>query len=77
MIPFTDHCPFQGVIQYYDNEGIEWRREDADLTWKFYQEVEGNFVFCGEMRKTQRGNIYTKHKMFLEILEFGETKLKY
>jgi hypothetical protein len=44
---FKDNSPFQGVYQYFDNSGIQWRLEKEGRFCKFFEEDENAFIHVG------------------------------
>lgn len=63
---FEDQSIFQGITQYFDDQGVEWRRKDF-MTFTQWYKLEGDiFVFQG----TLNGNyedmpIRKAHNIFL------------
>ena len=50
---FVDRSIFQGIVQYLDDQGVEWRREEDSFSWKFYKEGDNCFIYDGALRKTK------------------------
>lgn len=73
MEAYKNNSIFQGIVQYFDSQGIEWRREDNVHTHQFYKEMEGAFIYQGlSMRRTNKPySIEERHQDFLESFNAG------
>lgn len=66
MEPYKDTSIFQGIVQYHDDDGVEWRREDSQHTHHFYMEHGHAFIHQGVLMRSMRQNsIRYIHQKFL------------
>lgn len=61
---FKNHSIFCGWTQYFDENGIEWRRENNGI-YKFFKNIDDNFVHQGNLNSLSRG-IKKLHQEFVE-----------
>jgi hypothetical protein len=66
---FKDHGIFQGVYQYYDESGIQWRVMKEGIFYYFYEQDENCFVHVGNfIFKNKKASLKTIHYAFIEDL---------
>ncbi len=65
---FKDTSIFQGITQYKDENGTEWKREDNEATYKFYKLSCGSWHYQGSI-VTSKGGIALIHSKFLKSME--------
>jgi hypothetical protein len=61
---YKDTSIFQGITQYKDSSGTEWKFEEDGATFKFYVLENDNWHYQGAMKKT-KGNIAYIHSKFI------------
>jgi hypothetical protein len=65
MKAFKDMSIFQGIVDYIDNEGQEWRRKNEECVFTFFKKVEDSFLCQGQMIRSGRSSIKCVHDKFL------------
>jgi hypothetical protein len=64
---WEDTSILQGIAQYFDDRGVEWRRENDGVNFNFYENDGIAFLFRGILkRKVYDCSIYVEHRRFLE-----------
>lgn len=70
MRTFRNNSQFQGWKHYFDESGKEWRREDRDVVFAFYQAKDDGFAFQGIISKLNRDlSIKAEHERFINNYE--------
>lgn len=65
--PFEDISIFQGVCQYFDEQGDEWRREnDGTNCYTFWKKQGDSFVYQRSLR-TRSKKTEDLHNEFITI----------
>ncbi len=65
MTPFRDMSPFQGTMEYYDDNGQLWKRENDDPFYKFYKFADGAFFYDGKIYKVSNYGIQKTHSAYI------------
>jgi hypothetical protein len=69
MEAFKDESPYQGLTQYCDEEGQEWRVEEKGCNkYHFYKFDGGHYIHYGQFR-TNRKSIKGIHEAFLKAMD--------
>lgn len=60
---------FQGIYQYFDNSGIQWRLEKEGQLCKFFEEDEESFIHVGNFYlKNSTKSLRLIHESFIDDL---------
>jgi hypothetical protein len=66
---FKDISPFQGIYQYFDNSGIQWRLEKQGRCCKFFEEDENAFIHIGNfILNSNKKSLKLIHESFINDL---------
>ncbi len=67
---YVNICNYAGWADYFDEEGIKWRRKDEPSWYDFYKIIDGDEVHEGSMPKGLRHYcLEDLHKKFLKMME--------
>ncbi len=68
MKTFTDTSIFQGVKQYYDESGAEWRQIRNGFFTDFYSDngEKNGFHYQGNLARAAKRSIFDLHRAFLD-----------
>lgn len=71
---FVDESPFCGWKEYFDENGVAWRRKDRSCSFQFFALENGSFLPQGSLdrRGLKRASIKTVHNKFLDYCEEEE-----
>jgi hypothetical protein len=68
MRAYQDTSLFQGIAQYEDDCGIEWRREHSQAAYTFFRKNGDSFICEGSMpKKCRRSSIKAIHDFFIAL----------
>jgi len=66
---FKDHSIFQGMYEYYDEAGKEWRVERDGSHCKFFERSNNCFIHMGDvLLRSATRSIKAIHNRFLDTL---------
>lgn len=64
---FEDNSVLEGIVQYFDESGVEWRRETDGAFYKFYESQGNAFRYVNNLRKrAKKDSIRYTHNRFLD-----------
>lgn len=67
MKAYQDTSIFQGIVEYEDDFGTEWRREASDCVYTFFRRIGDSFLCEGTLvRKSRRSSIKCVHDAFID-----------
>jgi len=64
--PYKNISIFEGIRQYFDNQGQEWRQVSNGLQYDFYLKDDDTFILKGNgSPKYRNASIYKAHEHFI------------
>lgn len=67
---FVDFSPYQGVRQYYDEKGTQWRQDLDACVVRFYRDTGNIFVHEGILKVGRNRSLKYLHNAFLREDEY-------
>lgn len=64
---FENDSIFLGWFEYFDDQGVSWRREDKDFHYNFFKKSGNAYLFEGSLRKRRLKGIRAIHDTFINL----------
>lgn len=62
MKEFKDKSIFKGVVQYFDENGQEWKMEGKEV----FKLIDNTWIYQGESIRKAKESLRNRHERFLE-----------